>query len=158
MMSAITLSFICVSNTYLSVVTGYCWCYGEHRAMVYMLTELQSVSSVAQSYPTLCDPIDCSMPGFPVHHQLLELTQTHVHPVSDAIQPSHPLSSPSLPTFNLSQHQGVFQWVSSSHKVAKVLEFQHQSFQWLTVWLTVWLKKQQQCDKCTNRSISETPD
>ena len=70
----------------------------------------------------------------PVHHQLLELTQTHVHQVSDAIQPSHPLSSPS-PAFNLSQHQGMsqFQWVSSSHQVAKVLEFQlqHQSFQWI---------------------------
>jgi len=71
------------------------------------------------------------MSGFPVHHQLLELAQTHVHPVSDAIQPSNPLSSPSTPTLNLSQHQGLFQRVSSSHKVAKVLEFQvqHQSFQ-----------------------------
>ena len=69
-------------------------------------------SSVAQSCPTLCDPMDCSTPGFPVHHQLLELTQTHVHWVSDAIQPSHPLLSPSPPTFNLSQHQGLFQWVS----------------------------------------------
>ena len=78
-------------------------------------------SSVAQSCPTLCDPMDCSTPVFPVHHQ--HLTQTHVHRVGDAIQPSHPLSSPSLPTFNLSQHQGLFQWVSSSHQVAKVLEF-----------------------------------
>ena len=75
--------------------------------------------------------MDRSMPGFPVPYQLLELTQTHVHRVSDAIQPSHPLSSPSLPTFNLSQHQGLFQRVSSLHQVAKVLEFQlqHQSFQ-----------------------------
>ena len=89
-------------------------------------------SSVSQLRPTLCDPMDCSMPGFPVHHQLPELTQTHVHRVSDANQPSHPLSSPSPPAFNLSQHQGLFQWVSSSHQVAKVLEFQlqHQSFQW----------------------------
>ena len=88
-------------------------------------------NSVAQSCPTLCDPMDCSTPGLPVHHQLLEFTQTHVHWVGDAIQPSHPLSSPSLPTFNLSQHQGLFQWVTSSHQVAKVLEFQlqHQSFQ-----------------------------
>ena len=88
-------------------------------------------SSVAQSHPILCDPMDCSTPGFPVHHQLLELTQTHVHQVGDAIQPSHPLSSPSLPAFNLSQHQGLFKWISSSHQVAKVLEFQlyHQSFQ-----------------------------
>ena len=90
-------------------------------------------SSVAQSYLTLCNPMDCSMPGFPVHHQLLELTQTHVHPVGDAIQLSNPLLSLSHPTFNLSQHQGLFKWVSSSHQVAKGLEFQfqHQSFQWI---------------------------
>ena len=77
--------------------------------------------------------MDCSMPGFPVHHQPLEFSQTHVHWVSDAIQLSHPLSSPSPPTFNLSQHQGLFQRVSSSHQMAKVLEFQlqHQSFQWI---------------------------
>ena len=80
---------------------------------------------------TLCDPMNCSTPGFPVHHHLLEVTKTHVHRVSDAIQPSHPLSSPSPPALNLSQHQGLFQGVSSSHKVAKVLELQlqHQSFQ-----------------------------
>ena len=91
------------------------------------------ISSVTQLYPTLCDPMDCSIPGFPVHHQLPELTQTHVHPVRDAIQPSHPLSSPSPLAFNHSQHQGLFQWVSSLHQVAKVLEFQlqHQSFQWI---------------------------
>ena len=89
-------------------------------------------SSVTQSCPTLCDTVDCSMPGFPVHHQLPEFTQTHVHSVGDAIQPSHTLSSPSPPAFNLSQDQGLFQRVSSSHQVAKVLEFQlqhHQSFQ-----------------------------
>ena len=66
-------------------------------------------SSVAQSCPTLCDPMDCSTPGFPVYHQLLELTQTHVHQVGDVIQPSHPLSSPSPPAFNLFQHQSLFQ-------------------------------------------------
>ena len=90
-------------------------------------------SSVTQSCLTLCDPMDCSITGFPVHHQLPELTQTHVHWVSDAIQSSDPLSSPPPPTFNLSQHQGLFQWVSSFHQVAKVLEFQlqHQSFQWI---------------------------
>ena len=90
-------------------------------------------SSVAQLCLTLCDPMDCSMPGFPVHHQLPEFTQTHVHWVGDAIQPSHPLSSPSPPSLNLSQHQGLFKWVSSSHQVPKVLEFQlqHQSFQWI---------------------------
>ena len=81
------------------------------------------------SHVWLCDPVDCSMPGLSVHHQLLELTQTHVHWVSDAIQLSHLLSSPSPPAFNLSQHQGLFQWVSSLHQVANVLEFQlqHQS-------------------------------
>ena len=86
-------------------------------------------SSVAQLCPTLCDPMDCSTPGFPVLHQLLELAQTHVHWVSDVIQPSHLLLSPSTPTFNLSQHQGFFQWVSCLDQVAKVLELQHQSFQ-----------------------------
>ena len=92
------------------------------------------ISSVAKSCPTLCNPMDCSMPGFPVHHQLPEFTQTHVHWVSDAIQPSHSLWSPSPPSFNLAQHPSLFQWVSSSHQVAKVLEFQlqHQSFQWLS--------------------------
>ena len=80
-------------------------------------------SSVALSCPTLCDPKDCSTPGLPVHHQLLEPAQIHVHRVSDAIQPSYPLSSPSPPAFNLSQHQGLFQCISC-HQVAKVLEFQ----------------------------------
>jgi len=83
-----------------------------------------SFRSVAQSCPTLCDPMNCSTPGLPVHHQLPEFTQTHVHPVSDAIQPSHPLSAPSSPAPNPSQHQSLFQWVNSSHEVAKVLEFQ----------------------------------
>ena len=89
--------------------------------------------SVAQSYLTLYDTIYYSVPGLPVHHQLPELTQIHVHWVSDSFQPSHPLSSPSLSVFNLSQHQGLFQWVSSLHQVAKVLAFQlqHQSFQWI---------------------------
>ena len=99
-----------------------CWCH---------LTSSVQFSSVTQSYPTLCDPMDCSMPGFPVHRQLPELAQTHVHRVAEDIQPSHPLLSPSPPAFNLSQYQSLFQWVSSSHQVAKVLEFQlqHQSFQ-----------------------------
>ena len=90
-------------------------------------------SSVAQSCPTLCDPMDCNMPGLPIHHQLLEFTQTHIHWVGDAIQPSHLLSSPSPLALNLSLHQGLFQWVRSSHQVAKVLELQlqHQSFQWI---------------------------
>ena len=88
-------------------------------------------SSVAQSCPTLCDPMNSSMPGLPVHNQLPEFTQTHAHWVN-AIKPSHPLASPSPPASNPSQYQGLFQWVNSSHEVAKVLEFQlqHQSFQW----------------------------
>ena len=90
-------------------------------------------SSITQLWLTLCNPMDCSTPGLPVHHQLPEFIQTHVHWVGGAIQPSHPLLSPSPPTFNLSQHQGLFKWVNSSHQVAKVLEFQlqHQSFQWI---------------------------
>ena len=89
-------------------------------------------SSVAQLCSILCDPMNRSPPGLPVHHQLPEFTQTHAHRVGDAIQPSHPLSSPSPSAPNPSQHQGLFQWVNSSHEVAKVLEFQlkHQSFQW----------------------------
>ena len=82
------------------------------------------LSSVAQSCPTLCDPMNWSTPGLPVHHHLPEFTQTHVHRVSDAIQPSHTLPSPSPPGPNPSQHQSLFQWVNSSHEVAKVLEFQ----------------------------------
>ena len=82
------------------------------------------IRSVAQLCPTLCDPMNCSTPGLPVHHQLLEFTETHVHQVSDAIQPSHPLSCPSPLAPNPSQHQSLFQWVNSLHEVAKVLEFQ----------------------------------
>ena len=81
-------------------------------------------SSDAQSCPTLCDPMNRSTPGLPAHHQLPEFTQTHVHRVSDDIQPSHPLSFPSALAPNPSQHQSLFQWVDSSHEVAKVLEFQ----------------------------------
>ena len=81
-------------------------------------------SSVSQSCPTLCSPMDCSTPGLPLHHQLPEFTQTHVHWVGEAIQPSHPLSSPSTPDFDLSEHQGLFKWVSYLQQVVKVLEFQ----------------------------------
>ena len=97
----------------------------------HQLSGHQSVSSVSQSCPTLCDPMKCSTPGLPVHHQLPGPTQSHVHWVNDAIHPSHPLSSPYPPALDLSQHQGVFKWVSSSHQVTKELEFQlQQSFQW----------------------------
>ena len=113
-----------------------CW---QHHSFIQQKFVL--FSSVAQSCLTLCDPMDCSTPGFSVHYQLPELAQTHW--VSDAIQPSHPLTSPSPPASNLSQHQGLFQWVSSFHQVAKVLEFQlqHQSFQWIfrTDFLLDWL-------------------
>ena len=100
----------------------------HHRKSIISFSQF---SSVTQSCQTICHPMYCSTPVFPVHHQLRELAQTLVHWVSDAIQPSHHLSSPSLPGFNLSQHQCLFQWVSSLHQLAKVLEFQlqHQSFQ-----------------------------
>ena len=110
--------------SFFSSLNGDCYLTG-------LLVRIQ-FSSVTQSCLTLCDPMNHSTPGLPVHHQLPEFTQTHVHQVSDAIQPSHPLSSPSPPAPNPSQHRGLFQWVNSSHEVAKVLEFQlqHQSFQW----------------------------
>ena len=92
----------------------------------YSISSVQ-FSSVTQSCPTLCDPMNRSTPGLLVHHQLPEFTQTHVHRVSDAIQSSQTLSSPSPPAPNPSQHQGLFQWVSSSHEVAKVVEFQSAS-------------------------------
>ena len=94
---------------------------------------LRFICSVAQLWLNLCDPTDCSTAGLPVHHQLPEFTQTCIHWVSDAIQPSHSLLSPSPPAFNLSQHRSLFQWVSSSHQVAKELELQlqHQSFHWI---------------------------
>ena len=102
-----------------SSACGTMQCYRKFRVVA-----TQSVSSVAQSCLTLCHPMDCSMPGFPVHHQFPELAQTHVHQVGDAIQPSHTLSSPSLPAFNLSQPQGLFQSVISLYQVAEVLELQ----------------------------------
>ena len=100
---------------------------------VFSNSSLVHFRSVAQSCPTLGEPVEWGMPGFPVHHQLPQLTQTHVHWVGAAIQPSYPLSFSFPPTFNLSQHRNIFQWVSSSHEVAKLLEFQlqHQSFQWI---------------------------
>ena len=101
-----------------------CLIVSQHLQSGYLALTLSQFSSVAQSCPTFCDPMNSSTPGLLVHHQLQEFTQIHVHRVGDAIQPSHP------PTFNLSQHQGLFKWISSSHQVAKVLEFQlqHQSF------------------------------
>ena len=120
-----------------------------------------NISSVSQSCLTLCDPTDYSTPGFPAHHKLPELAQTHVHWVGNAIEPVPPLLSPSPPSLNLSQHQGLFQLVSSSHQVAKVLEFQlqHQSFQWILrtdqspLGLTGWISLQ---SKGLSRVFSNT--
>ena len=107
----------------LIVLFSNCTCIITH---IFIINKYASVqfSSVTQSCPTLCDPVNPSTPGLPVHHQLPKFTQTHVHRVGDAIQPSHPLSSTSPPALNPSQHQSLFQWVNSSHEVAKVLEFQ----------------------------------
>ena len=111
------------------------WSWYPRGHLCFLLAYLRVKLSVqfTQLCLTRCDPMNCSTLGLTVHHQLLELTQTQVYYISDAIHPSHPLSSPSSPTFNHSQHQGLFQWVSSSHQVAKVLEFQlqYQSFQWI---------------------------
>ena len=125
-------------------------------------------SSVTQSCPILCDPIRNSMPGLPVHHQLPEFTQTNVHRVGDAIQPSHPLSSLSSPAFKFAQHWGLFQWVSSSHQVAKVLllQLQRKSFQrifrvdFLNDWL-VWFPcspgdSQESFSNTTDQSINSS--
>ena len=123
----ITLPF-CISFS-----LGWLWSTGSCTLLwTFVCSSSVQFSSVARLCPTLCDPMNHSTPGLPVHHQLPEFTQTHVHRVCDAIQPSHPLSSPSPPAPNPSQHHGLFQWVNSSHEGAKVLEFQlqHQSFQW----------------------------
>jgi len=106
--------------------------FGEWQSNQYCAFSSVQFSSVAQSCPTLCNTMNRSTLGLPVHYQLPEFTQTHNHWVGDAIQPSHPLPSPSPPAINLSQHWGIYKGVSSSHQVAKVLEFQlqHQSFQW----------------------------
>ena len=117
---------------------GMLWFMGSQRVKQKLVTQQQQIinqtytcllAKSLQSCPTLCNSMNHSTPGLPVHHQLPEFTQTHVHQVGDAIQPSHPLSSPS-PALNLSQHQGLFKWVRSLHQMAKVLEFQlqHQYF------------------------------
>ena len=105
------------------------------------IISVNSVQSLSRVQLFVIPWTACSIPGIPVHHQLLEFTQTHVHWVGDPIQPSHPLLSPSPPAFNLFQHWGLFQWVSSSYQVAKVLEFQlqHQSFQWIFGLISFWM-------------------
>ena len=100
-------------------------------AIFHLLFTWRAVAIQLLSCVWLCNPMDCSKPGFPVLHYLLEFAQAQVHWVSDSIQPSHPLSSPSPPALNLSQHQGLFQWVGSLYQVATVLELQHQSFHWI---------------------------
>ena len=115
--SALWVFTVCIYGSYASHSLSL------SQAHLCSVTLIQ-FSSVAQSCPTLCDPMNRSTPGLPVHHQLPEFTQTHVHWVSDAILPSHPLSSPSPPAPNPSQHQSLFQWVNSLHEVAKILEFQ----------------------------------
>ena len=121
------LPFSKTCRAFLSIwIWWFRWHWKDMFYPFYYLLELGRLqfSSVTPSCPTLCDPINCSMSDLPVHHQLLEFTQTHVHRDSDVIQPSHPLLSPSPPAPNPSQHQSLFQSVNSSHEVAKVLEFQ----------------------------------
>ena len=108
-----------------SVFTSFC------SPLTHLTGVVCCFCSVVKSCPTLCDPTECSNPGFPVLHYLPESAQTHVHWISDAIQPSHPLSSLSPSAPSLFQHQGLFHWVGSSYQVAKVLELQHQTFQWV---------------------------
>ena len=126
-------SWIWLSNKHFHFYTTLTGILHSNYTLYYLCQVPISLhfSSVTQSCLTLCDPMDCSTPGLPVHRQLPEFTQTHVHWVGDAIQPSHPLSSPFPPTFNFSQYHGIFQWVSASHQVATALAFQlqHQSFQ-----------------------------
>ena len=128
----------CVDTIHIS--DKHCWQHlllfeitREMFSIKWFINNKWNIDQFSQSCLTLCDPMKRSTPGLPVHHQLPESTQTHVHWVSDAIQPSHPLLSSSPPALDLSQHQGLFQWVSSLHQVAKVLELQlqHQSFQWI---------------------------
>ena len=108
--------FSCIGSDFFTTITVW-------KASFVWFSSVQ-FSSVDQSCPTLCDPMNCSTPGLPAHHRFPEFTQTHIHRVGDAIQPSHPLLSPSPPAPNPSQGQSLFQWVNSSHEVAKVLEFQ----------------------------------
>ena len=140
-----------------------CWGFCSEPHLLFQSPIFSSslqFSSVTQSHPTLCNPMVCNTPSLPVHHQLPELTQTHDHWVGDTIQPSHPLLSPSPPAPNPSQHQRLFKWVSSSHQVAKLLEFQlqHQSFQWIfrTDFLEHWLVGSP-CSTGDSQESSQTP-
>ena len=133
-LSSVIPFFSCLQSSSASGYLPKSWLFPSGSQSIGASTSASvNFSSVLQSCPILCDPMDCNMPGLPVHHQLLEFARSHVHQVGDAIQPSYPLSSLSPPTFSLCQHQDLFQWVSSSYQMAKVLELQlqHQSFQWV---------------------------
>ena len=113
------------------ILLMYCWIeFASILLRIFASVFFSDLLLFSHSVMSLCDPMDCSTPGFLILHYHPEFAQTHVHWVYDAIQPSHLLLLPSF-AFNLSQHQGLFQWVGSSHQVAKVLELQHQSFQWI---------------------------
>ena len=129
---SIFIFYILYNSILYSIVNTYVSYFILRFYVRYFINIFYQFSSVAQLCPPLCDLMDCSTPGFPVHHQLPELAQTPVHWVSDAIKPSHPLLSPFPPNFNLS-HQGLVYWVSSSYQVDKIVElqFQHQCFQWI---------------------------
>ena len=122
-----------LQGTFLTQRSHPCLSYHLHRQEDSLSLAPPCCCSAAQLYPTLHSPMTCSTPGFPVLHYLPEFVQTHVHWVGDAIQPSNSQSSPSPPAFDLSQHQGLFQWIGSSHQMVKVLElqFQYQAFQWI---------------------------
>ena len=128
------LNFRCLASTtvreYISV-KSHTVC-GDLLWQIILSKCICCYCSVPKSYLSLWNPMDCSMLGFPILQYLLEFAQSHVHWVGDAIQPSYPLSPTSPPAVSLSQHQGLFQWVSSLHQVARVLELQHQSFQWIS--------------------------
>ena len=115
---------VCVWLIFTNINYEIQMCCIYYLLVIFIAVYSVRFSSVTQSCTTVCDPRNCSTPGLPVHHQLPMFTQIHVHRVSDAIQPSHPLSSPSPPAPNPFQDQGLFQWVNSSHEVAKVLDFQ----------------------------------
>ena len=119
--SPVEMSVLSLASAIVSAITVV---ISSSKVLIRAWSSSVQFSSVAQSYPTLCNPMNRSTPGLPVHHHLPEFTQTQVHRVHDAIQPSHSWSSPSPPAPNPSQHQGLFQWVNSSHEVAKILEFQ----------------------------------
>ena len=125
-------NYFCTCINYYFMLSFFGIPLASESWIYFLILEPYCCCSVIQLCLTLFDPMDCSTPGVPVLNSLPEFAQTHVHWVSDAIQPSHPLSPPS-PAFNFPQHQGLFQWVSSSPQVAKVLELQlwHQSFQWI---------------------------